>query len=63
MEEMELSRPINRLSPPPPSVSTSVAQTDRPLESNGQSSSATQPSMERLPPSLSEKVFVVRPKI
>ena len=46
-----------------PSVSTSAAQTDRPLESSGQSISATQPSMDGLPPSLAEKVFVVRPKI
>lgn len=59
--EMELSRPIEP-AVAAPSVSTSAAQTDRPLESNGQSSSATQPSMERLPSSLVEKVFVVRPK-
>ena len=56
-EEMERSRPIE------PTVAASVAQTDRPLESNGQSISATQPSMDGLPPSLAEKVFVVRPKI
>ena len=60
-EEMERSRPIEP-TVAAPSVSTSAAQTDRPLEDNGQSSSATQPSMERLPPSLAEKVFVVRPK-
>ena len=61
-EEMERSRPIEP-TVAASSVSTSVAQTDRPLESNGQSISATQPSMDGLPPSLAEKVFVVRPKI
>ena len=61
-EEMERSRPIEP-TVTAPSVSTSVAQTDRPLESSGQSISATQPSMDGLPPSLAEKVFVVRPKI
>ena len=60
-EELERSRPIEP-TVAAPSVSTSAAQTDRPLEDNAQSSSATQPSMERLPPSLAEKVFVVRPK-
>ena len=61
-EEMERSHPIEP-TVTAPSVSTSVAQTDRPLESSGQSISATQPSMDGLPPSLAEKVFVVRPKI
>ena len=61
-EEMERSRPIEP-TVTAPSVSTSAAQTDRPLESSGQSISATQPSMDGLPPSLAEKVFVVRPKI
>ena len=61
-EELERSRPIEP-TVAAPSVSTSVAQTDRPLESSGQSISATQPSMDGLPPSLAEKVFVVRPKI
>ena len=61
-KEMEQSCPIEPTVTAPP-VSTSVAQTDRPLESNGQSISATQPSMDGLPPSLAEKVFVVRPKI
>ncbi|KGN85196.1 N-6 DNA methylase [Porphyromonas gulae] len=60
-EEMERSHPIEPTITAP-SVSTSVAQTDRPLESNGQSSSATQPAMDGLPPSLAEKVFIVRPK-
>jgi|GEM_PF-3038822 hypothetical protein len=46
-EEMELSRPIEP-AVAAPSISTSAAQTDRPLGSNGQSSSAIQPSMERL---------------
>ena len=61
-EEMERSRPIEP-TVAASSVSTSVAQTDRPLESNGQSSSATQPAMDGLPPSLAEKVFIVRPKM
>ena len=61
-EEMERSRPIEP-TVAASSVSTSVAQTDRPLESNGQSSSATQPAMDGLPPSLTEKVFIVRPKM
>lgn len=61
-KEMERSHPIE------PTVtalfvSTSAAQTDRPLESSEQSIFATQPSMDGLPPSLAEKVFVVRPKI
>ena len=46
-----------------PSVDTSVAQSDRPLESNGQSISATQSAMDGLPPSLARKVFIVRPKL
>ena len=61
-EELERLRPIEP-TVTASSVATSVAQTDRPLESNGQSISATQPSIARLPPSLAEKVFVVRPKI
>ena len=61
-EEMERSRPIEP-TVAASSVSTSVAQTDRPLESSGQSISATQPSMDGLPLSLAEKAFVVRPKI
>ena len=61
-EEMERLRPIEP-TVTAPSVSTSAAQTDRPLESSGQSISATQPSMDGLPPSLAEKVFIVRPKI
>ena len=61
-EEMERSHPIEP-TVTAPSVSTSVAQTDRPLESIGQSRSATQPTMDGLPPSLTEKVFIVRPKI
>ena len=61
-EELERSRPIEP-TVTAPFVSTSAAQTDRPLESSGQSISATQPSMDGLPPSLAEKVFVVRPKI
>lgn len=61
-EELERSRPIEP-TVTAPSVSTSAAQTDRPLESSGQSISATQPSMDGLPSSLAEKVFVVRPKI
>ena len=61
-EELERSRPIEP-TVTAPSVSTSAAQTDRPLEGSGQSSSATQTSMDGLPPSLAEKVFVVRPKI
>jgi len=58
-EEMERSRPIEP-TVAAPSVDTSAAQTDRPLESNGQSISTTQPSMDRLPSSLAEKVFVVK---
>ncbi|ERJ82524.1 hypothetical protein HMPREF1989_02112, partial [Porphyromonas gingivalis F0566] len=46
-----------------PSVDTSVAQSDRPSESNGQSISATQSAMDRLPSSLAGKVFIVRPKL
>lgn len=46
-----------------PSVDTSVAQADRPSESNGQNSSATQSAMDRLPSSLAGEVFVVRPKL
>ena len=60
-EEMERSHPIEP-TVTAPSVSTSVAQTDRPLESNGQSISATQPAMDGLTPFLAEKVFIVRPK-
>ena len=61
-EELERSRPIEP-TVAAPSVSTSAAQTDRPLESSGQSISATQPAMDGLPPSLAEKVFIVRPKM
>lgn len=61
-EELERSRPIEP-TVTAPSVSTSMAQTDRSMESNGQSRSATQPAMDGLPPSLAGKVFVVRPKI
>ena len=61
-EEMERSHPIEP-TVTASSVGTSAVQTDRPLESNGQSISATQPAMDGLPPSLAEKVFIVRPKI
>ncbi|KGN69874.1 hypothetical protein JT26_04305, partial [Porphyromonas sp. COT-108 OH1349] len=61
-KEMEQSCPIEP-SVIAPSVDTSVAQSNRPLESNGQSSSATQSAMDRLPSSLARKVFIVRPKL
>ena len=61
-EELERSCPIEP-SVIAPSVDTSVAQSDRPLESNGQSSSATQSAMDGLPSSLARKVFIVRPKL
>ena len=60
-KEMELSCPIEPTVTAPP-VSTSVAQTDRPLESNGQSNSVTQPAMDGIPSSLAGKAFIVRPK-
>ena len=60
-KEMEQSCPIEPTVTAPP-VSTSVAQTDRPLESNGQSNSVTQPAMDGIPSSLAGKAFIVRPK-
>ena len=60
-KEMEQSCPIEPTVTAPP-VSTSVAQTDRPLESSGQSNSVTQPAMDGIPSSLAGKAFIVRPK-
>ena len=56
-KEMEQSCPIEPTVTAPP-VSTSVAQTDRPLESNGQSNSVTQPAMDGIPSSLAGKAFI-----
>ena len=60
-KEMEQSCPIEPTVTAPP-VSTSVAQTDRPLESNGKCNSVTQPAMDGIPSSLAGKAFIVRPK-